>query len=141
MRVIEKRLMIAALGACAFIQIGPVMAQAGQSDVTAAIQRGSATFAQHCSHCHGVKAVNKGHVWPDLLRSDRYCDRLPKGAEKDMCMADGEAFFVRSVQEGKIRVGIVHMPAWKEVLSMNEILDIRRYLENRKELIAASRAR
>jgi mono/diheme cytochrome c family protein len=56
-------------------------------------------------------------------------------------MADGEAFFVRSVQEGKIRVGIVHMPAWKEVLSMNEILDIRRYLENRKELIAASRAR
>lgn len=96
-----------------------------------AIEIGHNAFNQACSRCHGVDAVNKGQVGPDLLRLDRACGRIIDPAVREMCLLDNDDFFLKSVQEGKTRVGIVHMPAWSEVLSPAAIWTIRSFLESR----------
>ncbi len=97
-----------------------------------AIEIGRNAYNQACSRCHGVDAVNKGQVGPDLLRMDRACSRIADPAIREMCVVDNDDFFLKSVQEGKTRVGVVHMPAWKEVLSPAAIWTIRSFLESRK---------
>lgn len=97
-----------------------------------AIEIGRNAFNQACSRCHGVDAVNKGQVGPDLLRMDRACSRIADPAIREMCVVDNDDFFLKSVQEGKTRVGVVHMPAWKEVLSPAAIWTIRSFLESRR---------
>ena len=97
-----------------------------------AIEIGRNAYNQACSRCHGVDAINKGQVGPDLLRMDRACSRIADPAIREMCVVDNDDFFLKSVQEGKTRVGVVHMPAWKEVLSPAAIWTIRSFLESRK---------
>ena len=61
-------------------------------------------------------------------------DRRPRIADpviRQMCILDQDDFFLKSVQEGKTRVGVVHMPAWKDVLSPAAIWTIRTFLESR----------
>ncbi|KAB2963363.1 c-type cytochrome [Zoogloea sp.] len=97
-----------------------------------AIEIGRNAFNQACARCHGVDAVNKGQVGPDLLRMDRACSRIADPSIRELCVLDNDDFFLKSVQDGKIRVGVVHMPAWKEVLSPAAIWTIRSFLESRR---------
>lgn len=97
-----------------------------------AIEIGRHAFNQACARCHGVDAVNKGQVGPDLLRMDRACSRIADPAIREMCVLDNDDFFLKSVQDGKTRVGVVHMPAWKDVLPPAAIWTIRSFLESRK---------
>jgi len=96
-----------------------------------AAEIGRTAFNQACSRCHGVDAVNKGQVGPDLLKMDRSCPRIADPVIRQMCILDQDDFFLKSVQEGKTRVGVVHMPAWKEVLTPAAIWTIRTFLESR----------
>lgn len=96
-----------------------------------AAEIGRSAFNQACSRCHGVDAVNKGQVGPDLLRMDRSCPRIADPVVRQMCILDQDDFFLKSVQDGKTRVGVVHMPAWKDVLPPAAIWTIRTFLESR----------
>ncbi|MCK6395136.1 c-type cytochrome [Zoogloea sp.] len=95
-----------------------------------AAEIGRAAFNQACSRCHGIDAVNKGQVGPDLLKMDRSCPRIADPVVRQLCVLDQDDFFLKSVQDGKTRVGVVHMPAWKEVLSPAAIWTIRSFLES-----------
>ena len=70
-----------------------------------------------------MDAVNRGQVSPDTAHG-----RLQRIADPahppEMCVVDNDDFFLKSVQR-KTRVGVVHMPAWKEVLSPTAIWTIR----------------
>ena len=96
-----------------------------------AAEIGRAAFNQACSRCHGIDAINKGQVGPDLLKMDRSCPRIADPAVRQLCVLDQDDFFMKSVQDGKTRVGVVHMPAWKAVLSPAAIWTIRSFLESR----------
>ena len=47
-----------------------------------------------------------------------------------MCIVDNDQYFLKSVKYGKTRVGVVHMPAWKDVLPSAAIWTIRTFLES-----------
>lgn len=90
---------------------------------------GAVLYAQHCAKCHGAEgSMGINSVGPNLLRSDRVCRAIRDEQVRAHCMEDGDAFFVKSVMEGKMRVGVVHMPAWRGVLSSTEVQNIRDYL-------------
>lgn len=92
---------------------------------------GRHAFNQACARCHGPDADNKGQVGPDLLKLDRACTRITDPATREMCIVDNDQYFLKSVQYGKTRVGVVHMPAWKDVLPPAAIWTIRTFLESR----------
>lgn len=97
-----------------------------------AIELGREVFNRVCAPCHGADAMNKGQVGPDLLKMDRACDRIADPATRQLCVADNDQFFLKSVQEGKVRVGVTHMPAWKRHLPPPLIWAIRSFLESRR---------
>jgi mono/diheme cytochrome c family protein len=72
------------------------------------VQRGTALYAQHCSHCHGFGMVNAGNVVPDLRE-------FPK---------DNKQRFVDTVAHGKNN----RMPPWGDVLSPEEIDELWAYI-------------
>ncbi|MCK6374341.1 MAG: c-type cytochrome [Zoogloea sp.] len=92
---------------------------------------GRALFNQTCARCHGVDAVSKNLPGPDLTRLDRACRPIADAEVRARCMADNDAFFLDSVQNGKVRVGVSHMPAWKGVLSPQLIWTLRTFLESK----------
>ncbi|TYC55070.1 c-type cytochrome [Zoogloea oleivorans] len=93
---------------------------------------GRTAFNQACARCHGIDAVNKGQVGPDLTKMDRACRRITDPAVQRLCVEDNDDFFLKSVQQGKVRVGVVHMPAWQDVLSPAAIWTLRTFLETRR---------
>lgn len=97
-----------------------------------AIEIGRTAFNQACARCHGVDAINKGQVGPDLTLLDRPCKPIVDPAIKRMCVEDQDDYFLKSVQDGKIRVGVVHMPGWKDILSPQAIWTLRSFLESRR---------
>lgn len=92
---------------------------------------GRQAFNRACARCHGPDGDNKGQVGPDLLKLDRACSRIADPAIRQMCIVDNDQYFLKSVQDGKTRVGVVHMPAWKDVLPPAAIWTIRTFLESR----------
>lgn len=100
---------------------------------TRAAEIGRTAFNQACARCHGVDAVNKGQVGPDLTKMDRACQRIIDPAAQRLCVEDNDEFFLKSVQLGKVRVGVVHMPAWQSVLPPPAIWTIRTFLETRRD--------
>jgi mono/diheme cytochrome c family protein len=72
------------------------------------VQRGTALYVQHCSHCHGFGMVNAGNVVPDLRE-------FPK---------DNKQRFVDTVAHGKNN----RMPPWGDVLSPEEIDELWAYI-------------
>jgi mono/diheme cytochrome c family protein len=92
---------------------------------------GRQAFNRACARCHGPDGDNKGQVGPDLLKLDRACTRIADPATREMCIVDNDQYFLKSVQDGKTRVGVVHMPAWKDVLPPAAIWTIRTFLESR----------
>jgi mono/diheme cytochrome c family protein len=105
----------------------------GQAAV-AGIGRGA--FNESCSKCHGVDAEPTPDA-PDLRRLNSFCNRLRQDALKTHCLSDVDQHFMQSVLEGKVRAGLVHMPAWKGVLHPETIWSIRTYLETRKPPLPA----
>lgn len=101
-------------------------------NLPAAIAIGREAYNQACARCHGIDGNHKGQVGLPLLRMDRACGPIADPAIKAMCLRDNDDFFMKSVQNGKTRVGIVHMPAWKDILQPEAIWAIRSFLESRK---------
>ncbi len=97
-----------------------------------AIALGQALFNHNCARCHGVDAVNKGQVGPDLTRLERSCLSLRDPEHRQLCIQDNDHFFYQSVLEGKRRVGVEHMPPWAGVLEPRAIWAIRSFVESRR---------
>ncbi|ARN21096.1 c-type cytochrome [Piscinibacter gummiphilus] len=97
----------------------------------AAIEPGRAAYAAHCAACHGDQAVSPMAEAPDLRRLDGFCRRLADAALKSHCLRDVDTYYLRSVLDGKVRAGVVHMPPWRGVLRDDEIWAIRTFVETR----------
>jgi mono/diheme cytochrome c family protein len=100
----------------------------GQAGVMAA---GEAAYARHCAECHGENATRPVAEGPDLRRLNSFCKRLQDPALKDHCLRDVDRYFLTSVLEGKRRAGLMHMPAWRDVLPPETIWAIRSFTETR----------
>lgn len=94
-------------------------------------EAGRQAYSQHCAQCHGVDASQPMAEAPDLRRLDSFCRRLRDPVLKSDCTADVDRYYLRSVHEGKVRAGVVHMPAWKDVLTPQQIWSIRTFVETR----------
>ncbi|MBQ0936127.1 c-type cytochrome [Ideonella paludis] len=113
------------------VATGPLLAQEtntlrGQSG---AVASGLTLYNQHCAECHGLNATTPQAEAPDLRRMDGFCRRLKEPSLKADCTADVDRYFLRSVNEGKVRAGVVHMPPWKDVLTRDEVWAIRSFVE------------
>jgi mono/diheme cytochrome c family protein len=95
------------------------------------LEAGRAAYAEHCASCHGADAVQPNAEGPDLRRLDSFCRRLKDAALKAACLKDVDSYYFTSVLEGKVRAGVVHMPAWKDVLAPESIWAIRSFVETR----------
>ena len=91
---------------------------------------GRLAFNQTCARCHGADADGSRAPAPDLRRLSRHCNALNPGAWRDRCMADADAYFLKSVRFGKKKFDIEHMPAWDGVLSQEVVWSIRSFVEN-----------
>ncbi|MDE5447028.1 cytochrome c [Bradyrhizobium sp. CSA207] len=89
----------------------PATAQQNGDVDRAKIDQGRATFAEHCSPCHGPNMVNAGAITPDLRR-----------------FPDDEARFVTTVKSGKNN----RMPPWSDFLSDDEITALWTYVASRR---------
>lgn len=99
-----------------------------------AIAVGRDAFNQSCAVCHGVDADGSRMPAPDLRRIGRSCTRLVPGDWKRRCESDADYYFKHSVEEGKVKVGIRHMPAWKDLMSTEVIWAIRSFVEHQRTL-------
>lgn len=89
---------------------------------------GREAFNQACARCHGVDADARQAPAPDLRRVGRACGRLVEGPWKQRCQTDADVYFRHSVEQGKVKVGVVHMPPWRGVLSTELIWAIRSFV-------------
>ncbi|MCZ4305948.1 c-type cytochrome [Zoogloeaceae bacterium G21618-S1] len=94
-----------------------------------AIAVGRDAFNQSCARCHGVDADAHASPAPDLRRIGRICARVPEPDLQLRCQTDADAYFRDTVEKGKIKLGIEHMPPWKNVLSTELIWAIRSFVE------------
>lgn len=92
---------------------------------------GALAYARHCAACHGDKAENAIAEGPDLRRLNSACQRLRDASLRPRCLKDVDAYFLESVLHGKLRAGLMHMPAWQGVLAPETIWAIRSYTETR----------
>jgi mono/diheme cytochrome c family protein len=91
---------------------------------------GRMAFNQACARCHGADGDGSRAPAPDLRRLSRHCGALNPGAWRDRCLADADAYFLKSVRFGKHKFGIEHMPAWEGVLTAETVWSIRTFIEN-----------
>jgi cytochrome c-550 PedF len=98
-----------------------------------AIKVGSSAYTQNCARCHGLDAVSGG-MSPDLRHLDADCMELKNEAKKQACYKEVDAYFVSSVQQGKVRNGTVYMPPFEKVFNQEAIWAIKAYLETRREV-------
>ncbi|MFZ2855612.1 MAG: cytochrome c-550 PedF [Rhodocyclaceae bacterium] len=97
-----------------------------------AVTVGDSAFQQACARCHGADANPSGSLpAPDLRQLNRSCRPIADAVLKARCMADNDQFFSKSVREGKVVVGVVHMPRWQETMSQETIWAIQTYIESR----------
>ncbi|MDR3481783.1 MAG: cytochrome c-550 PedF [Burkholderiaceae bacterium] len=103
------------------------------SGLPEAIKVGSSAYTQNCARCHGLDAVSGG-MSPDLRHLDADCMELKNEAKKQACYKEVDAYFVSSVQQGKVRNGTVYMPPFEKVFNQEAIWAIKAYLETRREV-------
>lgn len=97
-----------------------------------AIEVGDSAFHQACARCHGPAANPSGSLpAPDLRQLNRSCRPIAEAGLKARCLADNDQYFSKSVREGKVVVGVVHMPRWQETLNQETIWAIQTYIESR----------
>lgn len=98
-----------------------------------AVAVGRALYEQACARCHGPDADASHHVGADLRVLDGYCyGKLRDLDARRQCVRDNDHYFKESVLRGKVRVGVVHMPAWEGVLSQEAVWSLRSYIESRR---------
>jgi mono/diheme cytochrome c family protein len=98
----------------------------------AAIEIGRTAYAQACARCHGVDATQIGPA-ADLRRIGGYCGRLTDPALRERCVRDADAYFGKAIREGRVRLGIRHMPAWADRMPAPLAWAIQSYVESRRE--------
>jgi len=101
-------------------------------ELPVAVDIGRSAFNQSCARCHGTDANPSGAPAPDLRQLERGCRRIGDAEIKARCMADNDTYFSKSVREGKIIVGVTHMPPWKSVLSQEIVWSIQAFIESRR---------
>lgn len=99
-----------------------------------AIAVGRLTYGQTCARCHGADASTNAAPAPDLRKLNAYCRRIGDAELQAACMRDNDAYFARTVRQGKTIVGVVHMPAWEPVLSQELIWAVQTFIESRVEV-------
>jgi mono/diheme cytochrome c family protein len=102
---------LAAAAAQTPLPSGASVQQQAQVD-PAAIDKGKATYAERCSHCHGFGMVNAGTVAPDLRK-----------------FPHDEARFVTTVKLGKNN----KMPPWGDLLSDDQINSLWAYVSSQSK--------
>jgi mono/diheme cytochrome c family protein len=99
-----------------------------------AIGVGQLTYGQTCARCHGADASTNAAPAPDLRRLNAFCRRIENVELKAACMRDNDAYYSKTVRQGKTIVGVVHMPAWEPVLSQELIWAVQSFIESRVEV-------
>lgn len=100
-----------------------------QSNSELIVKLGNTLFNENCARCHGVDALKPAGA-PELRKLDSYCRNKVDREYFDACMKDTDQYFLNSVLEGKTRIGVTHMPAWKGLLSQESIWAIKNFLES-----------
>lgn len=90
---------------------------------------GQAAYNQACARCHGADAATNAAPAPDLRKLDGACRRIADAELKAHCQRDNDAYFAKSVRQGKVIVGIVHMPPWENVLKQELAWAIQLFVE------------
>ncbi len=97
-----------------------------------AVEVGQSAFKQSCARCHGEDASPVGGApAPDLRQLNRYCRSIANPVLQAACMADNDQYFKKTVQQGKVVVGVRHMPSWNEVLIQEDVWAIQTFIESR----------
>lgn len=94
-----------------------------------AITTGQLAYNQACARCHGVDASTNTAPAPDLRNLNRFCKRISDAELNAACMRDNDAYFAKSVRNGKIIVGVTHMPPWQGVLKQELAWAIQVFIE------------
>lgn len=95
----------------------------------AAIAVGRQAFDQACQRCHGPDALGRGPA-PNLRRLSGYCKRITDAEMQRACFEDNDAYFVKAVLRGRIKVGVLHMPAWQGILSQELVWALKSYVDS-----------
>lgn len=96
-----------------------------------AIDIGQQAYNQACARCHGADASTNAAPAPDLRNLNRYCRRIGDAELQAACMRDNDAYFAKTVRQGKVIVGITHMPPWDGVLKQELAWAIQTFIESR----------
>ena len=100
----------------------------------AAITIGQQAYNQACARCHGADASTNTAPAPDLRQLNRYCRRISDVELNAACMRDSDAYFSKTVRNGKVIVGITHMPPWQGVLKQELAWAIQVFIESRASI-------
>lgn len=96
-----------------------------------AVAIGQQAYNQACARCHGADASTNAAPAPDLRQLNRYCKRIGDAELKAACLRDNDAYFAKTVRNGKIIVGVTHMPPWQGVLKQELAWAIQTFVEFR----------
>lgn len=109
-----------------WLKSNPYRGQAGAAEV------GRSAFNQACARCHGTDASPLGGApAPDLRQLNRFCRRIADSELNAACLRDNDAYFAKTVRQGKIIVGVTHMPPWQGVLDQELAWAIQVFVESR----------
>jgi len=98
---------------------------------SAAVAIGQQAYNQACARCHGADASTNAAPAPDLRQLNRFCKRIGDTELNAACMRDNDAYFSKTVRQGKIIVGVTHMPPWQGVLKQELAWAIQVFVESR----------
>ncbi len=93
-----------------------------------AVETGRSLYAQACARCHGAESLEPGPA-ANLRLVGLYCQRLADPELASRCTRDADYYFRTTVLEGKVRLGVEHMPPWAGVLSQEAIWSLRSFVE------------
>lgn len=101
----------------------------GQAAAETALALGQAAYNQACARCHGADASTNAAPAPDLRNLNRSCRRIDDAELKAWCLRDNDAYFAKTVRQGKVIVGVSHMPAWEGILPQELAWAIQLFIE------------
>lgn len=100
-----------------------------QPAATEAVAIGRDAYNQSCARCHGADASTNAAPAPDLRNLNRSCRRIADAELKAWCLRDNDAYFAKTVREGKTIVGVTHMPPWADVMPQEVAWSIQLFFE------------
>ena len=98
----------------------------GNPDV---LETGRLAYAQACAKCHGEDAIRPGPA-ADLKLVGRYCGRVEAPDLKARCIEDADYYYLKTLREGKVRLGVRHMPAWGDSMDKRLAWAIQAFIES-----------